>query len=318
MIRSALAEDSYRPASPVIPAMVADRLHVEIREDMDLDPIDAEELNGMIAERPYVGVFLTPAWLAGFFAEPPDGVSLSVLLFRQGPKLRGLVPIAVRPTLTHVRVSLIGGGCGSDRVDLLTARGFEAVAADTFLEWLAQQFGPKGFLLELRDVPATSSIWGAIQRSGVEHTVPLALQPKEIYTLPYLLLSRNEPASIAESPSARALRSLSKHRRWLEHRCHLRIEQISCADDALAAFDDLIGLLRARWRGATSSVLDDPQTVRRHRRAIPMLLADKRLRMIRVQGDERTIAVFYGISSARWWGLRRWEGTARRCSTFRC
>ena len=130
MIRSACAVALSRPASSDAPASMSDRLHVEIRQDMNLDPIDVDELNGMIAERPYVGVFLTPAWLAGFFADPPDGVTLSVLLFRQGPKLRGLVPIAVRPTLTHVCVSLVGGGSGSDRVDLLTARGFEALAAD--------------------------------------------------------------------------------------------------------------------------------------------------------------------------------------------
>jgi len=317
MIRSACAVELSRPASSDAPASMSDRLHVEIRQDMNLDPIDVDELNGMIAERPYVGVFLTPAWLAGFFAEPPDGVTLSVLLFRQGPKLRGLVPIAVRPTLTHVCVSLVGGGSGSDRVDLLTARGFEALAADMFLEWLAERFGSSGFLLELRDVPATSSIWGAIQRSGLEHTVPLALQPREIYTLPYLTLSAAEPTSIAESPSASALRSLTKHRRWLEHRCHLRIERVSCVDAALAAFEALIGLLRARWRGAAASALDDPEVARRHRRAIPLLLADNRLRMIRVHGDDRTIAVFYGISSGRWWGYylagfdREWAGRIR-------
>jgi len=239
------------------------------------------------------------------------------LLFRQGAVLRGLAAVAVRRTMAHVRVSLLGGGSGSDRVDLLAARGFEALAADTFLAWLAGTFGPRGFLLELRDVPASSSIWGAIQRAGVEDTVPLALQPKEIYTLPYLMLSAAESPAFAESPSGQALRSLAKHRRWLEHRCHLQIERISSAESALDAFDDLVRLLRARWGGTTRSVLDHPGAVPWHRRVLPLLLAEGRLRMFRVTGDERTIAVFYGIASGRWWGYylagfdREWAGRIR-------
>jgi hypothetical protein len=179
----------YRAARSVIPAMATDRLTVEVRRNIDLDPADGRALDAMIDSRPYVGLFVSPAWLHGFFAHPAAGDEMLILLFRQGAELRGVVPLSVRPTLTHVRVALAGGGCGSDRVDLLAARGFEALAADTFLAWLAQTFGAKGYLLELRDVPATSSLWGAIQRAGTECTLRVALQPREIYTLPYLSLS---------------------------------------------------------------------------------------------------------------------------------
>lgn len=317
MTEQAFATEPYRATRSVVPPSSTDRLHVERRCTLDLDEADARLLDGMIEGRPNVGVFLTPAWLAGFFAEPPAATELSVLLFRQGSTLRGLVPIAVRRGRTHVCVSLIGGGSGSDRVDLLAARGFEALAADAFLAWLGEEFGSMGFLLELRDVPAASSIWGAIQRAGVERTMRLALQPKEIYTLPYLPLSVPEPPTVSQSPSARALQSLAKHRRWLEHRCHVRIERASTADDALDALDHLVRFLRARWRGAAESVLDNPSAVRWHRRALPLLLAEGRLRLIRVKGDERTIGVFYGIASGGWWGYylagydREWAGRIR-------
>lgn len=318
MTQPALAGESPRVTPSGVPAPTTCKgLHVELRNDMNLDEADARALDAMIDDRPYVGVFLTAAWLGGFLAAPPAGAALSVLLFRQGAVLRGLAAVAVRRTIAHVRVSLLGGGSGSDRVDLLAARGFEALAADTFLAWLAGTFGPRGFLLELRDVPASSSIWGAIQRAGVEGTVPLALQPKEIYTLPYLMLSAVESPAFAESPSGQALRSLAKHRRWLEHRCHLQIERISSAESALDAFDDLVRLLRARWGGTTQSALDHPGAVPWHRRVLPLLLAEGRLRMFRVTGDERTIAVFYGIASGRWWGYylagfdREWAGRIR-------
>jgi CelD/BcsL family acetyltransferase involved in cellulose biosynthesis len=122
---------------------------------------------------------------------------------------------------------------------------------------------------------------------------------------------------MSDSPSSRALTSLVKHRRWLEHRCHLQIDRIGCADGALDAFDHLARFLRTRWRGATNSVLDDPRVVKRHRSTLPRLLAAGRLRMIRLTGDDRTIAVFYGIASGRWWGYylagydREWAGRIR-------
>jgi CelD/BcsL family acetyltransferase involved in cellulose biosynthesis len=307
----------YRAARSVIPAMTADRLTIEVRRNVDLDPADGRALDALIESRPYVGVFVSPAWLHGFFADRVAGDEMFMLLFRQGPELRAVVPLAVRQTLTHVRVALVGGGCGSDRVDLLAARGFEALAADTFLAWLAQTFGAKGYLLELRDVPATSSLWGAIQRAGGECTLRVALQPREIYTLPYLSLDAADAPVSLDSPSSRALKSLVKHRRWLEHRCHLQIERINCADAALHAFDQLARFLRARWRGAATSALDDAAAVQRHRATLPRLVADQRLRMIRLIGDDRTIAVFYGIASGNWWGYylagydREWAGRIR-------
>jgi CelD/BcsL family acetyltransferase involved in cellulose biosynthesis len=307
----------YRAARSVIPAMTTDRLTVEVRRNVDLDAADGRALDALIDSRPYVGVFVSPAWLHGFFADRVAGDEMFMLLFRQGPELRAVVPLAVRQTLTHVRVALVGGGCGSDRVDLLAARGFEALAADTFLAWLAQTFGAKGYLLELRDVPATSSLWGAIQRAGGECTLRVALQPREIYTLPYLSLDASDAPVSLDSPSSRALKSLVKHRRWLEHRCHLQIERINCPDAALHAFDQLARFLRARWRGAATSALDDAAAVQRHRATLPRLVADQRLRMIRLIGDDRTIAVFYGIASGNWWGYylagydREWAGRIR-------
>jgi CelD/BcsL family acetyltransferase involved in cellulose biosynthesis len=302
----------------VVPALPTDRLSVELKRDLDLEPDDRRTLDRLIDSRPYVGAFLSPAWLSGFFAEPPAGAEPSLALLRQGSTLRGIVPVAVCQTRTHVRVSLLGGGYGSDRVDLLAARGFEAIAADTFLCWLGEIFGPKGFVLELRDVPASSPLWGAIQRAGVEQTLRLALQPKEIYTLPYLALCDRSTGAIPESPSARSLSSLTKHRRWLEHRCHLTIEPLQDLDAAMEAFDDLVRFLRVRWQGRpVGSVLDDSRTLRFHRHVVPLLLSEGRLRMIRLRGDDRTIAVFYGIASGTWWGYylagydREWAGRIR-------
>lgn len=318
MSRLAVGIDPYRARRSVIPVMPTDHLCVELKRDLDLQPADAAVLDALIERQPHVGVFLSPAWLSGFFADPPAGDEPVIVLLRQGSTLRGVVPIALRETLTHVRVSLLGGGYGSDRVDLLAARGFEAMASDAFLSWLAEMFGPRGFLLELRDVPASSPIWGAIHRAGAEKTVRLALQPKEVYTLPYLALAGLEPDELHESPSARCLRSLEKHQRWLEHRCRLTVERLLNVDDVMDAFDSLARFLHAPWRGrGEGSVLENPRLVRFHRHALPRLSSEGRLRMLRLRDGDRTIATFYGVACGGWWGHylsgydREWAGRIR-------
>ena len=50
---------------------------------------------------------------------------------------------------------------------------------------------------------------------------------------------------------------------------------------------------------------------------LPQLLAEGSLRMLRLTGDARTIAVYYGLARGRWWGYylagydREWAGRIR-------
>jgi CelD/BcsL family acetyltransferase involved in cellulose biosynthesis len=290
-----------RPAKPSAPS----RLTVETRTDLALPPDDADALDELIASRPEVGVFLSPAWLSGYFADPADGGEPLLVLVRDEHCLRGLMPIAIRRTNTHVRVRLLGGGLGSDRVDLLASPRFETACADAIVTWLGQAFGPSAFIFELRDVPADSALWGAIHRANADRTRRLVLQPREHYTLPYLDLTE----------SAAPVKSLAKHQRWLERRGRLRVETLQDPGEVLAAFDALAAFLHARWRGrGDGSALDQPRLHGFHRHVIPLLLRDRYLRMMRVSSDMRTIAVFYGLAVGKWRGYylagydREWAG----------
>jgi CelD/BcsL family acetyltransferase involved in cellulose biosynthesis len=183
------------------------------------------------------------------------------------------------------------------------------------LAWLVKSFAPKGVILELRDVPDESSLWGAVHRAGAERTLQLALQPSEIHTLPYLPLAGSDAERGVDGWPISKRRSLDKHRRMLERRCRLRIDLLDDATEVSAAFDCLVRFLHRRWDGhGEGSVLDNPRTLRFHRRALPQLLAEGRLRMIRLSADMRTIAVFYGVASGSWWGYylsgydRDWAG----------
>jgi CelD/BcsL family acetyltransferase involved in cellulose biosynthesis len=280
-----------------------------------LSPEDVAAVDRLGDTRPHVGVFLSRAWLSGFFAEPPRGYEPSLLILREGGVLRGIVPLAIQQRMTHTRVSLLGGGMGSDRVDLLAARGYEAACADRVMGWLHSECR-RGYILELRDVPDDSPLWGAIGRTGT------VLVPREVYAVPHLPLHESHHASALEGgePS-----TLARHRRWLERRCHLRIETLTDPDDVMKAFEVLTALLRSRW-GQAQSALDNPRLQRFHRHVLPLLLRDGRLRMVRLLADMRPIAVFYGLASRpiegghrgpsanRWWGYylagydRAWAG----------
>src|SRR5262245_51616155 len=154
-------------ASPPVVALPADRVQVERRDQLELEPPDAQVFDAILATRPEVGVFMSRAWLSGFFDEPPPDTEPSLLLFRDGATLCGFVPIAVRTSRGHARVSLLGGGAGSDRVDLMATTGAEVACADALLHWLCASFGQRGFVLELKDVPADSPLWGAAHRAGL-------------------------------------------------------------------------------------------------------------------------------------------------------
>jgi CelD/BcsL family acetyltransferase involved in cellulose biosynthesis len=304
------------------------RLTVDLRSNLDLRPEDAAALDTLIEGRPQTGVFLSRAWLSGFFLERPRGVEPAIVMLREGSALRAVVPIAIRPAMTCVRVALLGGGLRSDRVDLLAARGFEAAASDAFLAWLGRSFGPKGFVLELRDVPGDSPLWGALHRAGKERPPRLALAPRQIHALPYLDLTEASSRVAHEAYPDRVTHSLDKHRRLLEGRCRFRIEMLEESGEVMAAFELLVQLLHARWHGhGNGSALDDVAAQRFHRHAIPLLLREGRLRMIRLSADMRTIAVCYGLAAgvprvpaasgpARggWWGYylagydREWAG----------
>lgn len=288
---------------PAVPSTRPERLTVELKRDLDLRPEDAAGLAAILESRPSIAVFLSNAWLSGSFAEPPAGSEPALAMLREGNTLRGVVPIAVRYARPHARVSLLGGGAVSDRTDLVASRGYEAACADALLSWLVESFG-KGFVLELRDVPAESSLWGAVHRANHERARRLSLQPREVHTLPFLDLTE-----CWSSPS------LDKHRRWLERRGRFRIARLQDPVEVMDAFECLARLLHARWGDREGgSVLDDPRVLRFHRHAIPMLLRDGSLRMIRLSSDARTIAVFYGIASGTWWGYclagydREWAG----------
>ena len=270
--------------------------------DLSFDAQDRTAIDAMIDARPETGVFLSPPWLSGYFVDPPPRTEQGVLLLRDATQLRGMVPLALCRTFTHTRVRLVGGGLGSDRLDMLAQRGFEAMCADACLAWLRETFGPRGFVLELRDVCSTSALWGAIHRSAMDRADGLIVQPRELYPLPFLRLGTDAPIADG-APAEKTLRSIEKHRRLLARRFRIEVRLLTDVADVLDAFGELTALLHARWRGGDeSSVLDDPRIARFHRHVLPQLLAAGRLRMIRTTADGRTIAVFYGLAAGTWWG----------------
>jgi CelD/BcsL family acetyltransferase involved in cellulose biosynthesis len=287
---------------------------IEISSDLELHGADADALTRLRAARPETGVFVSPAWLSGYFADPPRHAKPLLALFREGAELRGMAPLAVRHMPTHVRVGLLGGGLGSDRVDLVATPGFEVACSNALVSWMTSTFGYRALVFEPRGVPGDSPLWGALFRLNSERSLRLAMQTREMHVLPYLKLAGSD-ARVNVRTAACPDASVAKHRRWLERRGRLRVEVLEEPADVMAAFDSLTAFLHARWsRAEGGSVLDNPRVQRFHRHVIPRLLAAGSLRMIRVSSDVRTVAVFYGLANGGWWGYylcgydREWAG----------
>ncbi len=296
------------------------KLTVGIRRDVDWSPDDLASLERLIELRPHVGLFLSQAWLSGFFADPPADEELSIVEFREDGVLRGVIPLTIHRTRGCVHVGLLGGAQGSDRVDLLVARGFESRLTDMFLDWIDASFGRDGYTLRLRDVPDDSPLWGGICRAMNEKRLRLTLVPRQVNALPYISLGELHGGAARDAWSNAS--SMAKHRRWLEHRGVLRIECARDADEALVVFDRMAEWLEARW-GADSATRV-PRVARFHRHVIPLLAAERRLRMVRVLSDERCVAICYGLTSrndgasaastGKWWAFylagfdRAWAG----------
>jgi CelD/BcsL family acetyltransferase involved in cellulose biosynthesis len=307
VIAARVPVDGGAPAvTPVVP-LPSDRVQIERRNGLDLAPDDLAIFESILATRPEVGVFMSRAWLSGFFDEPPAGSELSLLLFRDGAALCGFVPIAVQTARGHARISLLGGGAGSDRVDVMARPGAEVACADVLLKWLCDTFGQHGFVLELRDVPADSPLWGAAHRAGLRGDVHVTLAVHDIQPQPWLNIAAHGAGAPSPDP-------LDKHRRWLAKRGAVWTDLLNDPEEALAALDTLVAFLRGRWAGQGGSALDNPVRQRFHKHVIPRLLDESRLRMIRLAADGRAVGIFYGLSVGRWWGYylagydRDWAG----------
>jgi CelD/BcsL family acetyltransferase involved in cellulose biosynthesis len=299
-------------ASPVVQSRPSTRgdgpLTIESRSDVNWSAHDRAALETLMQERPHVSAFLSPAWLSGLCAAPPHGFDPVVLVFRQDGVLRGLVPLAIRTTFTGTHVGLLGGGYRSDRVDLLSTRGYEPALSDMLLEWLDNAFGRSGYVLQLRDVPTDSALWGAIRRAVEEKRRPFVLAPREVHTVPYLPFDEQHVGSPRERADKAA--SIARHRRMLEQRGCTRIEILHEEHAVLEALETLARLLHARW-GQGRSVLDNAQALAFHRHVVPRLLAEGRLRMLQISVDRHPVAVCYLLavgSDERRGGPGKWFG----------
>ena len=225
------------------------RLTVELRSNLDLRPEDAAALDTLIEGRPQAGVFLSKAWLSGFFIEPHSGIEPSLVMLREGSALRAMVPIAVRrdaglhagglagrgrrlrsgrpPCRAWIRGGLVGGLSGvAGRI--VRPEGLRARAPGR-----ARRFAALG-----RGAPSRQRARAAARaRTAADPCVAVSRPRRGV-----------EPAARRRAPDRSSI-SLDKHRRLLERRCRFRIEMLQEPGEVMAAFELLVQLLHARWHG---------------------------------------------------------------------
>ena len=231
--------------------------------------------------------FQHPAWLLPWWEQfGPEGKlhALTVRL-KQGGDLVGFLPVYIyqepsasdqQPSATIRKLLFVGAGT-TDYLDGLWHAG---------ADWIARQ--------ALNQTCATSG-WDQQSLDQLRESSPLTRVASEAG----LLLSSAEPTSaldLNKEPPAKIRNNIRRYRRLAQAKGRLECHVAISAQDALAAFDDLVRFHAERWPGRGEiSVLHDPRVIAHHRASLPLLLQAGLLCMFCLTLDEQTLGVLYGL-----------------------
>ena len=190
-------------------------------------------LDALIDGRPEVGVFLSRAWLSGFFADPPTAPSPRSSLLRQGRCCAASVPLAIRPDPDAcVRCRSLAAHSVRSRRSALPPRVSRRRIAIRSSPGLPRRSARRVRLLEFRDVPVDFRAVGRDPaRRCRRHTARRASAAGNLHAAVSGSRTTSVSHAVRDAPSAAFARSLEKHRRWLDIRCRLQIDVLDDRDE---------------------------------------------------------------------------------------
>jgi CelD/BcsL family acetyltransferase involved in cellulose biosynthesis len=229
--------------------------------------------------------FQSPAWLLPWWEAFAPG-ELCVVTIRDGDRLVALAPCYIDAAARERRILPIGISI-SDYQDIILDSAY-ADAAVACLQKDMPQIGSWD-AWEFPELAPDAQALRLIAPSGYEaDTEPCTACP--VLALP------PGPETLPGTIPVRKRRALRTARNRADRRGPVELIAAADEDSALAAFDMLIRLHRARWESkGESGVLADPRVRQFHRSAIPRLLRSGLLRiyMLRIAGH--AAAVYYGF-----------------------
>lgn len=257
-----------------------------------------EEWTELLKDSPSDGFFLSWEWLHSWWTHLAEQRSLFLIVVRAGPQLVAIAPFAMRPGAPWLNppvrcLEMLGSGiAGSDYLDVIVRRGWEAECAAKLADLLAD----RGQMLALSRLRAGTSfarqLVATLEQRGFRAD---ELAKSEV--CPYL---PRPPGGFAEY-----LQGLGSEHRYafrrkvqsLHKRFAVGFEAASSEETRRTSLRALIELHHKRWsrRDGTSEAFTSPALIAFHEEVSALALAKGWLRLFVLTADGQPVAALYGF-----------------------
>jgi CelD/BcsL family acetyltransferase involved in cellulose biosynthesis len=249
--------------------------------------------NELLGASATAGPFLTWEWMYAWWTNLRERSRLTLFVVRQGGQLVAIAPLRVtrRPLTWFSSLEFLGtGAAGSDYLDLIVRRGFEAVA----VEALAGSIDSLGLTLRLSHLPP-GSLASRLARQ-LEHG-GWTSRETEAGVCPFIRLAGHTWESYLASLGSSHRANVRRRSRAVARAFDVRFELVARAADrrdvlsALAAFHD------RRWSGdRRSTTFATPGLHAFHQDATQRALDAGYLRLYGLRLDGQLAGAMYAIA----------------------
>jgi CelD/BcsL family acetyltransferase involved in cellulose biosynthesis len=240
-------------------------------------------------------VFLSHEWLATWWKHLADGRRLSLLTARDGSRLIGILPIAIRrPQFARMMPRLAefiaSGVIGSDYLDAIVERGRERVVLAAF----AGQLQDLGLMLQLSQLRRDSCLVSALP--GLLAQDRWTSSETRINVCPFIDLRNHTWETYLATLGSSQRYNFNRRLRSLQKTFDVRLDCVSSPGDAERTLDVIIELHRKRWGSVgASEAFQTPAVTAFHREFVKLAAERRWLRLLVLSLDGVPAAGLYGL-----------------------
>jgi CelD/BcsL family acetyltransferase involved in cellulose biosynthesis len=274
----------------------------DLTADVDVDVVETsegfaslrEEWTALLGASAANGLFVTWEWLYTWWRHFETRPPVIVTVRRQGALL-AVAPFVRKPSsLSRLKfapsLTVLGqGDVGSDYLDIIARRGWEALAASAISDWLMTQ----GLVLELPRIRDNSLAMALASRLARRGWTPSVLGRD---VAPYISLFGSTPESYFSTLGAEHRYNFRRRLRKLQSKFAVRFGAASTHLERRQALDVLIRLHNRRWesRGG-STAFHTPELLEFHDDFSAIALDRGWLRLFVLWLDDEPAAALYGF-----------------------
>src|SRR5260370_6782202 len=211
-----------------------------------------DEWNVLLESSSSTCVFLTHEWLSTWWKHLSEGRKLAILTARDGGKLIGILPLAIRPPqyarmMPQVAEFIGSGVIGSDYLDAIIEGGREYDVLRAFVEELRRW----GLMIQLSQLRRQSSVVAALPQF-LQQDQWRALETR-INVCPFIDLTNQTWETYLGTLGSSQRYNYNRRLRSLQKTFDVRLDTIRFTSDADSGLDAVIALHRKRWGSAGAS-----------------------------------------------------------------